>query len=196
MSSPRFLVVDGAQHVWATPSSGRVISLGYQGLEFPTFKVIFETFRPIAVLDLRESASFRDRGFSVQRAFGLFSAAQVEYARLNEGLESTSLLPTSVLTSMMCWLSRGPVLLLGTPRVHQGSERERVAQWLSRERPLHLLFHDRDSHQRWRCLELFDPVPTVKVVSQAQNQLQLRLPLGPGFEAPVLSRKRRTQGPS
>ena len=198
MTNPRFLVVNGARDSWAIPSSGRVISLGYQGLHFPMFKLVLETFRPVALLDLRESASFRDRGFSVERAFQVFSTERMEYGRINEGLGSMQQVPAGLLASMWSWLARGPVVLLGAARGYQGSERERLVQWLARERALQVLLHDRDSHQRWHSLEFFETTRQSceeRLPSPTKDQLQLPLPLGHAFEPTRKARRRGTQGP-
>ena len=200
MTSPRFLVVNGSHDLWSIPSTGRIISLGYQGLDFPIFRVVLETFRPVALLDLRASASFRDRGFSVERAFQMFAEKHVTYERVDQGLGPLHQLPQTILSSMRSWLTRGPVVLLGSARPYHGSERERVAQCLSRDRPLEVLLHERDSHQRWRALELFEPNGTRREAEERAvfSPLQLSLPLPPGFEPKKKarkSRKQRIQGP-
>jgi len=200
MTSPRFLVVNGNHDLWGVPSTGRIISLGYQGLDFPIFRVVLETFRPVALIDLRESASFRDRGFTVERAFHIFATRQVEYERVDHELGALQPLSQTLVASLRSWLARGPVVLLGSTRSYQGSERERVVRWLSRDRPLEVLLHERDSHHRWRALELFEPSPA-RCESEERavaNPLQLQLPLPPGFEPRVKTprvRRRRTHEP-
>jgi len=132
-----------------------VISLGYEILKYSIFQSLLDAFKPSAVIDIRVSASFRDHGFTPERTFEAFASYGVEYSRLGDAHEVGS---THHIWMRSCaWFAKGPVFLLGASREHAGSEREQFALELSRRNSIRLLFHEKNSLDRWLLTDLSQP---------------------------------------
>jgi hypothetical protein len=147
--------------------SGCVISVGYELLTFSVFHSLIKGLRPKVFLDARASASFRDRGFTAERAFRIFADYKVEYRRLVDAHCSLDQLQIESLTKSA--LFPGIVFLLGSACDHAGSEREQVVERLSAIRSTHVVFHERHSLARWVLTESNKPVSMNQLTPRSYN---------------------------
>lgn len=118
-------------------SESLIVSLGYEDLTFSRFKAVLDAFRPKVVFDLRASPSFRDRGFSVARAFETMKLMRVEYLRFGDSwkclVENQPRRDAASLDALLrdSLVRQKCVILLGAITCHSGSERERLVEHIA-----------------------------------------------------------------
>lgn len=158
-----------------------LVSLGYEILKYSIFRSLLLAFRPSAVIDIRVSASFRDHGFTPERTFHAFGLLGVEYKRFDCDDDPTGL-AGHILANSHAWFAKGPIFLLGASRDHLGSEREKFACELARYSSIRLLFHERNSLERWLLTDLNRPsqMNVSRVLNGSDNEnvpAQLSFPM-------------------
>lgn len=135
--------------LFARPASGRLLSVGFDTLDFDGFRTVLVQSRVKYVLDMRLLASFRGRGFSPDLVDRTFIELGISYERsidLANAYVGTSSNVHSVmqlysmhlrndgiasLDRLISWLRAGPVLLLGRDPTHFGAERQLVVDCIA-----------------------------------------------------------------
>jgi hypothetical protein len=131
------------------PARGRLLSVGFDTLDFHGFRCMLEQTRVKHVLDIRLLASFRGKGFSPDAVDRMFNEFGVRYERsleLANAFVGSSSNSHSILSrygahvrsegggmfqKLISWLQAGPVLLLGRDAMHFGAEREIIVDCIA-----------------------------------------------------------------
>jgi len=125
-----------------------IVSVGFDGVDYASFCSVLRAQSIRHVADIRLLASFRERGFEVKPTFDMFQEQKITYERMldlcnrfvgdsaNKHVVFEKFLAhltasEEPLRRLRAQIDRGPLLLLGRGKTHEGSERDAVIRALA-----------------------------------------------------------------